>query len=71
MSKPKEEAYMPNVRAADAVRREQGLWEQLRWHTAQARRHRTVMGVLVGHHEQEAARIAKELGVDYEGDDAV
>jgi hypothetical protein len=46
----------------------QRQWEQWHWHKAQARRHRTVMGVLIGHHEQEANRLAKELGIESEAD---
>ena len=69
MSKPKEEAYMPNVRAAAEVRHQQNLWDQLRWHAAQARRHKTVSALIIRHHEDEATRLEKLLGID-EGDDA-
>ena len=51
-----------------AQRRElERRWSQLRWHEAQVRRHKTVSTLLIGHHEQEANRLARELGTD-EGD---
>jgi hypothetical protein len=57
-------------RRREEQRELQRQWEQWHWHKAQARRHRTVMGVLIGHHEQEANRLAKELDLDDEGDAA-
>lgn len=70
MSRPKEEAYMPNVRAAQKLREQQRAWEQWRWHTGQARRHKTVSALIVAHHEQEARRIAELWGFEDDGPEA-
>jgi hypothetical protein len=53
------------------VRRElERRWEQLRWHTAQARRHKAVSAAIVQRHEQEARRLAEELGIYGDGPEA-
>ena len=57
-------------RMRDERRELERRWSQLRWHEAQVRRHKTVSAQLIGHHEQEANRLARELGIDDEGDAA-
>src|SRR5688500_4452248 len=68
--RPAEASYMPNVRAAGEVRHQQNLWDQLRWHAAQARRHKTVSALIIRHHEQEVARLERVLGINYDDGDA-
>ena len=69
--RPSEELYEEGCRRHAEAQRIENQWEQLRWHTAQARRHKTVSALIIRHHEQEAARLERELGINYsEGDDA-
>jgi hypothetical protein len=62
------EAWVESARKYNLARR-QALWlEWWEWHSAQAKRHRTVMSLLVSHHDAEARRYAKLLGLEAKPD---
>ncbi len=65
-----EALWMASVRRYEALKRTQTLWERLRFHEGQMRRHTRTYELIIAGHRREVERCEAMLGIDTKGDAA-